>query len=180
MTEKYSIERSESRERLSFDAVAVSNENVKVLEKLRTEIDGEENASGDKFASELRRYESGDNHKGFLVEVDKKAVGYVEVDLHEDYIPKGADKVLCKELQQYAHIARIGLLPEHRGKGLGTTLLQHAEDWVKSQNSKAIWLDYLPESENLIKFYESAGYQTFTEFKDGEKSRMRRIAVKHF
>jgi ribosomal protein S18 acetylase RimI-like enzyme len=176
MNEKPPHERSEEFE---TTITQVTVENSKILELLRQEIDGESNTSpGPKFTQELSQYQEGIDHRAFLIKEGETAIGYVELDLHEDYIPKGANEEKCEVLKNYAHIARIGLLSEYRGKGIGKTLLKYAEGIARESGSEAIWLDYLPEKEHLVEFYESAGYRIFEEFPDGDKKRLRRIVLK--
>jgi ribosomal protein S18 acetylase RimI-like enzyme len=181
MRETFSVEQSTNLEKNNLGIIAVSSESIQDLENIRREVDGEKNTEpSEKFLGELKRYEGGGDHTAFLIRDGEKVVGYIEVDLSEDYIPKGADKELCKELEGLAHIARIGLLPEYRGRKIGNKLLNHAEAWAKGHGMTAVWLDYLPGKEQLVQFYESAGYTAFTEFKDADKDRLRRIAVKRF
>lgn len=179
MKETFSAEQPPKPEGLNLELVTVSSGNIQDLENVRRVVDGEKNIVPEKFASELKRYESGGDHSAFLVRDGENVVGYIEVDVKDNYTPKGADSELCKELNGYAHVARIGLLPEYRGQKIGNTLLDYAEAWVGARGAVAIWLDYISDKEQLVKFYEGAGYQTFTEFKDGDKDRFRRIAVKH-
>jgi ribosomal protein S18 acetylase RimI-like enzyme len=178
MKESFSTEQSPNPDKPNFELVTVTTENILDLENIRREVDGEKNIVPEKFVDELNYYESGGEHTAFLIRDSEKVIGYIEVDLKEEHIPKGADRELCKELQGHAHIARIGLLPEYRGRSIGNTLLGHAEDWARTHGQTVIWLDYLPEKEPLVEFYEAAGYQTFTEFPDGAKNRLRRISVK--
>lgn len=162
-------------DKLHWEIVAVAGENIQELGKIRREVDGEEHTPLEK---ELKRYAEGGNLSAFLIREGEKVIGYVEVDLEEDYIPTGVDRELYKELQEYAHIARIGLLTEYLENKIANKLLKHAETWATTHGAPAIWLDYLPGNEPLVRFYEGAGYKEFTTFKDGSRERMRRIVVR--
>lgn len=178
MKETFPSQQESNPEKVHFEITVVSRENIHELERVRREVDGEENIVPEKFLGELHTYESGGEHAAFLIRDGEKVIGYIEADLRDDYIPKGADKEACSELKNYAHIARVGLLSEYRGARIGNKLLEHAEEWARANNMPAAWLDYLCENEKLETFYESAGYKTFMDFKDGNRDRLRRIAVK--
>jgi ribosomal protein S18 acetylase RimI-like enzyme len=165
-------------EELKLEIVAVSQENIQDLEQIRREVNGA--IAPEKFTKELERYASGGKHAAFVLRDGSKVVGYIELDLETDYVPKGADKELCRGLKDYARLGRIGLLSAYRGKRIGNILLKHAEDWVREHGKDALWLDFLSENEKLVEFYESNGFITLTTFKDGDNNRQRRIAVKHF
>jgi diamine N-acetyltransferase len=180
MEEKFSRETGVENEQYVFEIFEVSADSVFELESLRRDIDGEEGVVSDKFAKELLRYQEGGESKAFVMRNGEKAVGYIEVDLHDDYLPKGADTLKCAELKDFAHIARVGVLESARGNHVGKRLLERAEEWAVGHGASAIWLDYLGGKENLVGFYESSGYETLDEFTDVRKNKIRCIAVKRF
>lgn len=57
--------------------------------------------------------------------------------------------------------------PEIRGKGIGTKLMQKAEDFIVSKNIHKIYLHAQKENEDkLVPWYESLGYEKL--FRDKE------------
>lgn len=57
--------------------------------------------------------------------------------------------------------------PEIRGKGVGTKLMQKAEDFIASKNIRKIYLHAQKENEDkLVPWYESLGYEKL--FRDKE------------
>lgn len=65
------------------------------------------------------------------------------------------------------YVAKIYVLPEHRMKGIGSTLLRSAENKVKSLGFSEIQLDCIPEDKmtKLEEFYFKNGYS----LKDGNR-----------
>lgn len=170
-------------EGFQLDIAEVTSADLTELESVRRETD--DNIDEKKFKRELEHYGGGGKQTAFLVRDNGKVVGFIEVDAVADYIPKGAereasdDKEAFDSLKTWARVGRIALLEEYRGKKIGNQLLKHAEEWARSHGQEAIWLDYLAANTQLETFYTEAGYDTLMDFKDGDKERLRRIAVKH-
>ena len=53
-------------------------------------------------------------------------------------------------------LGRIVVLPEYRHQGLGTKVVQAAEQWSKEQGYKKVVVE---SRDNKIRFYESMGYK---------------------
>jgi putative acetyltransferase len=57
-----------------------------------------------------------------------------------------------------AELKRMYLQPEHRGRGLGRTLLNHAIHWAKDRGCRSIALDTSTATTAAQRLYESAGF----------------------
>jgi ribosomal protein S18 acetylase RimI-like enzyme len=57
-----------------------------------------------------------------------------------------------------AQLKRMYLQPEHRGRGLGRTLLSHAIHWARDRGCQAIVLDTSTAMTAAQRLYESAGF----------------------
>jgi GNAT superfamily N-acetyltransferase len=57
-----------------------------------------------------------------------------------------------------AELKRMYLQPEHRGRGLGRTLLNHAIDWARDRGCQAIVLGTSTAMTAAQRLYESAGF----------------------
>ncbi len=171
-------------EKLKLEITRVTSDTIHELESIRRATD--DRIDEKKFKWELDYYGAGGDHTAFLIRDNGKVIGFVEVDAVADYIPKGAERDHCADeqtfdnLKSWARIGRISLLDEYRGQKIGNTLLDHAEAWARSHGQQVIWLDYLAAKKKLEEFYIGAGYATFMDFKDGDRDRLRRIAVKRF
>ncbi|MBA2540483.1 MAG: GNAT family N-acetyltransferase [Deltaproteobacteria bacterium] len=55
-------------------------------------------------------------------------------------------------------LRKMYLLPESRGLGLGTRLLDEAVEWVRAQGGTRIVLDTVEEMSRAIAFYEAHGF----------------------
>ena len=81
----------------------------------------------------------------FVVAIDEQQsiVGYAGV-----FAPGAAE----------ADILTVGVVPEHRGKGIAKALMALITDWAKMQGSTAMMLEVKVDNPEAIGLYESLGY----------------------
>lgn len=60
-----------------------------------------------------------------------------------------------------AYITDLIVLPEHRKGGTGQQLIQAAEDYARSQNASAVFLNVLAENNLARRFYEKEGFKEY-------------------
>lgn len=84
----------------------------------------------------------------FVVIANNKVVGWCDI------IPKyvGASS--------HIGVLGVGLLPEFRGKKIGTELIKKALEKAKKKNLTRIELDVRVENENAIALYKKLGFET--------------------
>jgi len=89
----------------------------------------------------------------FVVAVDEaqSIVGYAGV-----FAPGAAE----------ADILTVGVVPEHRGKGIAKALMALITDWAKVQGSTAMMLEVKVDNPEAIGLYESLGYTKLNIRKD--------------
>lgn len=89
----------------------------------------------------------------FVVAVDEaqNIVGYAGV-----FAPGAAE----------ADILTVGVVPEHRGKGIAKALMGLITDWAKVQGSTAMMLEVKVDNAEAIGLYESLGYSKLNIRKD--------------
>ena len=89
----------------------------------------------------------------FVVALDEaqNIVGYAGV-----FAPGGAE----------ADILTVGVVPDHRGKGIAKALIALITDWAKAQGSTAMMLEVKTDNSEAIGLYESLGYSTLNIRKD--------------
>ncbi|MCR8914022.1 GNAT family N-acetyltransferase [Marinobacter panjinensis] len=78
-----------------------------------------------------------------------------------DNTPVGVGR-LFSTLEETAHIGRMAILPGHRGKGIGETLLRHLVSEAASQFSEL----QLSAQEHAIPFYQRSGFHVCSDFYD--------------
>jgi RimJ/RimL family protein N-acetyltransferase len=61
---------------------------------------------------------------------------------------------------QTAHILSIGLhiIPEYRGIGIGSQMLNHAIDWAKKRGFKKLEADIFTTNKKSLHLFERAGF----------------------
>jgi ribosomal-protein-alanine N-acetyltransferase len=89
----------------------------------------------------------------FVVAVDQaqSIVGYAGV-----FAPGDAE----------ADILTVGVVPDHRGKGIAKALMALITDWAKAQGSTAMMLEVKTDNKEAIGLYESLGYSQLNVRKD--------------
>ncbi|WP_192346320.1 GNAT family N-acetyltransferase [Algoriphagus sp. Y33] len=90
----------------------------------------------------------------FLLEVDGVLVGYAKVN----FVPAQTDLQDNSSLE----VARLYLLAEYIGMGLGTVLLTHTINFAKLNRKKYLWLGVWEKNRRAIKFYEKHGLSVFS------------------
>ena len=65
-----------------------------------------------------------------------------------------------------ADILTVGVVPEHRGKGIAKALMGLITDWAKVQGSTAMMLEVKVDNPEAIGLYESLGYSKLNIRKD--------------
>jgi len=65
-----------------------------------------------------------------------------------------------------ADILTVGVVPEHRGKGIAKALMALITDWAKTQGSTAMMLEVKTDNLEAIGLYESLGYSKLNVRKD--------------
>jgi diamine N-acetyltransferase len=89
----------------------------------------------------------------FVAEVDGEILGYTKVNR----TPVQTDIQDPESLE----IARLYVLEEHLGSGLGKLLLDKAIDFAKQNQKKYLWLGVWEHNTRAIRFYEKNGLRIF-------------------
>ncbi len=66
----------------------------------------------------------------------------------------------------HAYLATIEVVPEYRGRGIGTSLLKHCENSVRTAGASVAWLHVDRENIGAISLYEAHGYESFGSEED--------------
>ena len=65
-----------------------------------------------------------------------------------------------------ADILTVGVVPEHRGKGIAKELMALITDWANTQESTAMMLEVKVDNTEAIGLYETLGYTKLNVRKD--------------
>ena len=89
----------------------------------------------------------------FVVALDdeQSIIGYAGV-----FAPGGAE----------ADVLTVGVVPNHRGKGIARHLMALITDWAREQGSTAMMLEVKVDNQDAIGLYESLGYSKLNTRKD--------------
>jgi ribosomal-protein-alanine N-acetyltransferase len=96
-------------------------------------------------------FSSPTRHFVVAVDADQNIIGYAGV-----FAPGAAE----------ADILTLGVVPEHRGKGIAKALMALITNWAKEQGTTAMMLEVKTDNLHAIGLYESLGYSTLNIRKD--------------
>jgi ribosomal-protein-alanine N-acetyltransferase len=96
-------------------------------------------------------FSSPTRHFVVAVDADQNIIGYAGV-----FAPGAAE----------ADILTLGVVPEHRGKGIAKALMALITNWAKEQGTTAMMLEVKTDNLEAIGLYESLGYSTLNIRKD--------------
>ncbi|RZN83837.1 MAG: GNAT family N-acetyltransferase [Winogradskyella sp.] len=93
----------------------------------------------------------------YILEIDKNLAGTLVISTYmdEEYIPI---KWLTKN-HNNVYIHRLGIHPNHQGKGYAQSLMDYAEKFAIENNYTSIRLDTFSQNKRNQKFYELRGYK---------------------
>jgi ribosomal protein S18 acetylase RimI-like enzyme len=60
---------------------------------------------------------------------------------------------------RHTHVFLLYVDPNHRQRGIGSALMQHAEIWARAQGDRQIGLQVFQSNQVAFKLYQSLGYQ---------------------
>lgn len=61
---------------------------------------------------------------------------------------------------RYTHIFLLYVVPEYRRRGIGTALMQYAENWAKKRGDRQIGLQVFQCNQPALNLYNQMGYQS--------------------
>lgn len=64
--------------------------------------------------------------------------------------------------ERIAHIFLLYVAPKHRKQGIGSVLVQQAEQWAKQRGDRRISLQVFSNNTPALNLYQKLGYQTFS------------------
>lgn len=95
------------------------------------------------------------NNRGeiLIADFEGNTAGFICV-----WMEREAEEILTN-LNEYAYVSDLIILPEYRGLGIGGDLLREAERYAKKQQAKFIKLEVLPENELASDIYYKEGFK---------------------
>jgi ribosomal-protein-alanine N-acetyltransferase len=111
-----------------------------------------------------------------VTEFENKIVGYVMCR-----IEYGLSHLRRFALTRKGHIISIAALPDHRGKGIGTRMIQHALEGMKKNRCNEGYLEVRVSNKSAIELYNRIGFEITNTlhgyYKDGESAYLMAIQL---
>lgn len=104
---------------------------------------------GTSYEASLRRMQD-TSKEIYVAESDEQVVGFVIVNMQGAFI---------------GYIQTVCVAAEHRGRGIGTKLIEWAEDRI-FRDSPNVFICVSSFNQNAYRFYERLGYSVIREIKD--------------
>ncbi len=68
------------------------------------------------------------------------------------------------EGDRYPYIFLLYVHPDYRLQGIGTALMQKAEDWARERGDRQVGLQVFVQNQAALRLYEKLGYQPQSVF----------------
>jgi aminoglycoside 6'-N-acetyltransferase I len=129
--------------------IPVSNENVKELAEMYTELFPDDNTDP---AEWIEEWESGGLPHEFLYLADGEAVAFVSLALRHDYV-EGTDS------SPVGYLEGIYVKPDFRRRGIARALVQFAKEWALSRGCTELASDCELTNEESRLFHTRIGFE---------------------
>ena len=103
--------------------------------------------------------------QGFADEFDKQDLSATHFVLFVDREPAAVCRVFWDEQREQYVIGRIAVMPQYRRMGLGSAIIQSAEQYVAEQGGTAL---HLHAQCRITDFYEAIGYSQYGNIEDDQ------------
>lgn len=110
---------------------------------------------GEKYFEYIFRQVKEKHGKVFVADVGGLAIGFVCFWIEPDA------EIFATTLKNYAYISDLVVLPEYRGKGLGTSLLEKVKKDVADKGIKIIKVEALANNKHALNIYRKVGFQDY-------------------
>jgi ribosomal protein S18 acetylase RimI-like enzyme len=88
----------------------------------------------------------------WIAEIQGRAAGYmIFKELHREETPFTFSR-------GWLYVDQVGVLPEHRGEGVGRALMRHAEERARELKLDKVTLHVRAANPEAMRFYEAIGY----------------------
>ena len=90
-----------------------------------------------------------------VAEIDSDVVGFAAVQGRVE--PEAPDE----EQAPHSYVSDLVVLPDHRGRGIGRKLLEHAETLARSAGAASLQISVLSRNESAARLYRNFGFGDF-------------------
>jgi GNAT superfamily N-acetyltransferase len=104
---------------------------------------------------ELQEEHNQNTGKMFVAEVEEEVVGFINIRFEHE------SQMYLSSLMDYAYISDLVVLQAHRGRGIGTMLLQGAEDFARQQGATDLKIQVLARNQQATDVYLRAGFRPY-------------------
>lgn len=85
----------------------------------------------------------------FVAEIDRQVVGAIRIE---------------ESNPERAKFSRLGVHEDWKGNGIGSALLDHAEELARAEGFDAVWLTTPEDHPYLVSFYRDRGYRKSRDY----------------
>ncbi len=104
---------------------------------------------------ELQEEHNQNTGKIFVAEIEEEVVGFINIRFEHE------SQTYLSSLVDYAYISDLVVLHTHRGRGIGTLLLQQAEDFARQQGATDLKIHVLARNQRAADVYQRVGFRPY-------------------
>jgi GNAT superfamily N-acetyltransferase len=104
---------------------------------------------------ELQEEHNQNTGKMFVAEIEEEVVGFINIRFEHE------SQTYLSSLVDYAYISDLVVLQAHRGRGIGTILLQQAEDFARQHGATDLKIQVLARNQQATDVYLRAGFRPY-------------------
>lgn len=87
--------------------------------------------------------------RAYIAEEDGRPIGYIAL----------AIKTFDYRKSKYIEVENIGVEPNSQSKGVGTLLMQKADEWAKEIGARGLYVSAYHNNRQAIEFYRKCGFK---------------------
>ena len=104
---------------------------------------------------ELQEEHNQNTGRMFVAEIEEEVVGFINIRFEHE------SQTYLSSLVDYAYISDLVVLPAYRGRGIGTMLLQQAEDFARQQGATVLKIQVLAKNQLAADVYQRVGFRPY-------------------
>lgn len=121
-------------------------------------------STGAHLAETVQRHLSPSSHIWWVIDTKAAAAPSGMPGINSVFDPAGClwltEAIDQRSGHKQAYVFLLYVAPNHRQKGIGTALMQHAQQWAKQKGYGHISLQVFEHNRAAMKLYEKLGYQS--------------------
>ena len=122
------------------------------------------NSTGAHLAATVQRHLTPESNIWWVIDTQAAAAPAGMPGINSVFDPAGClwltEAIDQRSGEKQAYVFLLYVAPQHRHRGLGTALMQHAQQWAKAKGYGQVSLQVFEDNAAAVRLYEKLGYQS--------------------